>query len=51
MPKEEEPAERVNADAGRPIEHPIIAGFGLIATGALVVAVLTGLVKGLAAQK
>jgi hypothetical protein len=31
-----------------PIKHPVIATMGLVVTGALVAAVLTGLAKGLA---
>lgn len=34
-----------------PIQYPVIATMGLVVTGALVAAVLTGLAKGLAGLK
>lgn len=36
---------------GKPSTHPVAAGVVLLATGALVAAVLTGLAKGLASLK
>ena len=42
---------QLNRTPARPVQHPVAADVALIATGALVVAVLTGLAKGLTSLK
>ena len=42
---------QLNRTPVQPVPHPFAAGVALVATGALVVAVVTGLAKGLSSFK